>query len=190
MTGIIKVDTIQNNGGTTNITLNSAGNAKMAGHVVQHVEAKRTSSVTLTSGVYSDGSTHSEVTECRITFTPKFSDSKLLITACADLKFTGGSLGTWVGIRRDDVALFTGADNGSNLTNTEGSTGKDTFLFVYRSDGGSANHHHTMQRSLLYDAASTNAQVFKFMFARFSNTGTSALGAWGPTTLSITEIAQ
>jgi len=190
MTGIIKVDTIQDNGGTTNITLNSAGNAKMAGHVVQHVEARRTTGYDLSSGVFSDGSTHVEVTECRITFTPKFSDSKLLITVGADMKMTGDNLGSWLGVRRDDVSLFTGSANGSNLTNTEGSTGKDTFVFVYRSDAASKNHHFTMERSLLYDANSTNAQVFKLMYSRFSNAGSSSLGQWGPTTLSITEIAQ
>ena len=190
MTGIIKVDTIQDNGGTTNITLNSAGNAKMAGHVVQHVEAKRTTGYDLSSGVFSTGSSHVEVTECRITFTPKFSDSKLLITVGADMKMTSGNLGTWLGVRRDDVALFTGSANGSNLTNTEGSTGKDTFVFVYRSDASTNNHHFTMERSLLFDANSTNAQVFKLMYSRFSNAGSSSIGQWGPTTMSITEIAQ
>jgi len=191
MSSILKVSEIQDpTNGTTNITLNSAGNAKMSGHVVQHVEARRTTGYDLSSGVFSDGSTHVEVTECRITFTPKFSDSKLLITVGTDMKMTSGNLGTWLGVRRDDVALFTGSANGSNLTNTEGSTGKDTFVFVYRSDAGNNNHHFTMERSLLYDANSTNAQVFKLMYSRFSNAGSSSLGQWGPTTLSITEIAQ
>ena len=189
MASELGVQTIQHTNGTDAITIDSSGNPKMSGHVVQHVEARRTTGFDLSSGVFSTGSTHVEVTECRITFTPKFSDSKLLITLGADLKFTGANLGTWLGVRRDDVSLFTGSENGSDLTNTEGSTGKDTFLLVYRSDGANNNHHLPAQRSLLYNAINTNAQVFKLMYSRFSNSGSSSLGQWAPTTMSITEIA-
>ena len=190
MASIIGVETLQHTNGTTAATIDSSGNVKMAGHVVQYVEARRTTYVSVTSSVYSNGSTHVEVPECRITFTPKFANSKLRITISTDMKMTSNNLGTWMGVRRDDVALYTGSANGSNLTDTEGSTGKDTFGFVYRSDAGANNHHFPMERSILYDANSTNAQVFKLMVARFSNTGASEIGHWAPTIMSIMEIAQ
>jgi hypothetical protein len=190
MASIIGVETLQHTNGTTAATIDSSGNIKMAGHVVQYIEARRTTAISTSSSVFSNGSTHVEVPECRITFTPKFADSKLRITIGADMNMTGGNVGCWMGVRRDDVALYTGSANGSNLTNTEGSTGADTFGFAYRSDTGSSNQHFPLERSILYDANSTNAQVFKLMVARFSNTGASAFGYWAPTIMSIMEIAQ
>jgi hypothetical protein len=190
MGSIIGVETLQNPNGTTAATIDASGNIKMAGHVVQYVEARRTTMISAGSSVFSNGSTHVEVPECRITFTPKFADSKLRITIGTDMNMTSGNAGSWVGVRRDDVALYTGSGNGSNLTNTEGSTGADTFGFVYRSDAGSNNHHFPLERSILYDANSTNAQVFKLMVSRFSNTGASSFGHWAPTIMSIMEIAQ
>lgn len=73
MTGIIKVDTIQNNGGTTGLTINSSGHVHIPGSVVQLAESSWTSAFSTSS------TTDVAVTNATCNITPKFNDSKILI---------------------------------------------------------------------------------------------------------------
>jgi len=84
MASILNVDQINNAAGTSAITIDSSGNALMAGHVVQVVSGViPTSSESFTSTSYTASSLY-------VTITPKFSTSKVFITASLNMDYHTG----------------------------------------------------------------------------------------------------
>jgi hypothetical protein len=162
-----------------------------SGSVVQVKQVKLTDSneVSVDNGDYSNTSGHVEINpNTRLTITPTSATNKLLVQLASDVKMSSGNSGTWVGVKRDNSYLYTGAANGSNGTDTEGGSGHDSFLFHYTSDTG-ANNHSTFSQQILIDADSTNATTFSVWLARHGTTGISQVGSWSPTTLTVWEIA-
>ena len=111
-----------------------------------------------------------------VSFTPKFSTSKLLITVDGNMKITGGAEGCFVGVKRDGNYVDYGAS-------------QDAAMFIYRA-GETANTHHSSSSTAIVDANSTNATSFQVVFSRYGSSGTAEIGNWHGVHLTIMEIAQ
>ena len=111
-----------------------------------------------------------------VSFTPKFSTSKLLITVSGNMKMTGGAEGCFVGVKRDGTYVDFGAS-------------QDAAMFIYMA-GTSVNHHQSSSSTAMINASSTNATSFQVVFSRYGNSGTAEVGNWHGVHLTIQEIAQ
>ena len=169
MSSIIKVDAIQKADGTTptmaDLGLNDTGT------VLAYHETTRFNNWSLQT------TTATEILDAaqRLTFSPKFSNSKLVVRLSMDVKWSGGNRGTKIFVYRD------GSNIGSNFTN-------GTFLFGYQ-ESANNNNHFTMSNQIMIDANNTNSTTFTVYASRFDTSGNSEGGHWAPTVLSVTEIA-
>ena len=111
-----------------------------------------------------------------VSFTPKFSTSKLLITVDGNMKITGGANGCFVGVKRDGNYVDYGAS-------------QDAAMFIYRS-GETVNTHQSSSSTAIVDANSTNATSFQVVFSRYGNSGTAEIGNWHGVHLTIMELSQ
>ena len=184
MTGIIKVDTIQNNGGITGLTIDSSGNVHMPGSVVQCQVQTRTmgnsssgadiAAVTASSSGLGNGYTVNTVN-----ITPKFSNSKILMQWAGQF-YIDGSAGGGADIffTKDDANLITNGGNRNAVGFVFTASGSDTDIYGMWSSQFSFTAGQTTQMTLKCEVAPYNtAKVVKFQHD-------------GSTTLTVWEIAQ
>lgn len=112
-------------------------------------------------------------TAVTVTYTPKFSNSLLLIHAEHQFRIIN-ALGATLGIKRDGNYI-----NGSNLRNS--------LLFVYKGD--SVNHHYQGACETTVVANSTNPTTFTLWFNPYGGTGEVNNG-WGNRKMWVMEIKQ
>lgn len=165
MASTITVDNIIGKTATDNIHI--------PGHVVAYHE---------TSGDFMD--TSAEYTSPvelltpsqRLSFSPKFSNSKLLVRVSGDVRWHSGSTGAAVFVYRD----------GSKLPVVSGNNPNNMFLYAYQATSFT-NNHFTLSNQALYDANSTSSTTFTLYGG---GQGGSVSFSYIPLTLSVMEIAQ
>ena len=109
MASELHVDAIKHSGGTSAITINSSGNVKIPDTIVQTVQTINRTLVSTSSSTYAEASTN-----FRCSITPKFSTSKLLITATIGISGfnnSGSDLQCWTKLY--DVS------NSADISNSE-----------------------------------------------------------------------
>ena len=111
-----------------------------------------------------------------VSFTPKFANSKLLVTISGNMKMNSGAQGCFVGVQRDGAYIDFGAT-------------QNAAMFIYMA-GTSVNHHQSSSSTVMIDASSTNATSFQAVFCRYGGSGEAEVGNWHGVHLTIQEIAQ
>ena len=168
----LSVNTIQAQTGTT-VSVPSGQTLAAPGHILQvsHTNLTGNTEVNTTSQhptVVNVGSA--------VSFTPKFANSKLLVTVSGNMKMTSGAEGCFVGVKRDGNYVDYGAS-------------QDAAMFIYMA-GTSVNHHQSSSSTAMIDASSTNATSFQVVFSRYGSSGQAEVGNWHGVHLTIQEIAQ
>ena len=148
-----------------------AGSIVAPGHVVQVSHTKVADSTDTTTQYPTTVNLGSAVS-----FTPKFANSKLLVTTSGNLKMNNGADGVFVGLRRDGSFVDFGAT-------------QNAAMFIYES-GTNQNHHQSCSSSVLINANAASATSFQFVFCRYGAAGLAQVGNWHGVHLTIQEIAQ
>ena len=151
----------------------SGNGIAIPGHVVQFSHTKVADSTDTTTQYPTTVNLGSAVS-----FTPKFANSKLLVTTSGNLKMTSGAEGVYIGLKRDGSFVDFGATQDPPAA-----------MFIYMAST-SVNHHQSCSSSVLLNANAASATSFQFVFCRYGNSGTVQVGNWHGIFLTIQEIAQ
>ena len=109
MASELHVDAIKHSGGTSALTIDSSGNVNIPGTIVQTVQTINRTLVSTSSSTYAEAST-----AFRCSITPKFSTSKLLITATIGISgFNNGGSDLQCWTKLYDVS------NSADISNSE-----------------------------------------------------------------------
>lgn len=100
MASILNVDQINNAAGTSAVTIDSSGNALMAGHVVQVVNSS------YNTGIVQSSTSGAIETGLAATITPKSNTSKIIILANQNVQVNGSSYAQIV-LRKGTIASNT-----------------------------------------------------------------------------------
>ena len=157
----------------TSLDLSSKTLTMPSGHIIQvsHTNITGNTAVATTSQ-------HPTVVNLgsAVSFTPKFSNSKLLVTVDGNMKMNAGAQGCFIGVKRDGTYVDYGAS-------------QDAAMFTYMA-GTTVNHHQSSSSTAMIDAISTNATSFQLVFCRYGGAGEAEVGNWHGVHLTIQEIAQ
>lgn len=152
--------------GTNGLTFPNSTIQASAGQVLQVVQATTTAQVTTTS-------TSLVTTGLSVTITPKFSTSKILITAVPNGVYATAGIAVYFTIYR----------NGSNIDPT--GTGYMTQLY----SGASNNTLACVPFTYLNSPASTSAQTYTLYFYVSSGTGYMNTNGGAVSSITVQEIA-
>ena len=184
MTGIIKVDTIQNNGGTTGLTIDSSGNVHTPGSVVQCQVQTRTMGAA-SSGADIEAASVSSIGLSNayevntVNITPKFSDSKILMQWAGQFYIDGAAGG--------GADIFFTKDNTNLITN---GGNRDAVGFVYTAGGADTDIYGMWSSQFSFTAGQTTQMTLKCEVAPYNSAKAVKFQHDGTTTLTVWEIAQ
>lgn len=176
MASELHVDAIKHSGGTSALTIDSSGNVKIPGSVIQVVNgnypAVTSSSVT--------SSSFTEVnTGIRTSMTPKFSDSKIFIICNMGIRlYNNGGADANGGFRLYDI------------TGDSAVSGTTSALRHY--DYGNSGHYsaHPISFNILMDSWGTTAKTFNYQLKLTTGTGIGLNDDSFSTSMTLVEISQ
>jgi len=158
----LRVNTIQN---TSSVTILPTGNVIQTGYARYDPNADSYTTVALNTELDSDVS---------LTFTPKFSTSKLLVRTQYHTRIINAN-GISFGIRRDGTKI-------------PGQFQRDSWDFFYKGD--QVNHHYTGKCECYIDANNTNPTTFTIHAQGWDGGTWERSYAFGDHSILVMEIAQ